>query len=104
MYQFMVRVQQLAWRRWLAGGLVFLVAWAALAWRPAAALTEADFLPPEQAFVFSAAMTGPGQLELHYRIAPGYYMYRERFGLSISPQGAATLGSDRKSTRLNSSH
>jgi len=91
MHQFMVRVRP-AWRGWLAGCLALLAAWAMLAGRPAAALTEADFLPPEQAFVFSAAMTAPDQVELRYRIAPGYYMYRERFGLSISPQGAATLG------------
>ena len=80
-----------AWRYWW-GCLAILAAWAMLAWRPAAALSEADFLPPEQAFVFSAAMAGPDTLELRYRIAPGYYMYRERFGLTISPQGAATLG------------
>jgi len=80
-----------AWRHWLVC-LAVLAAWMVLAWRPAAALSEDDFLPPEQAFVFSAAMTSPGTLELRYRIAPGYYMYRERFGLSISPLGAATLG------------
>jgi len=90
MHQFMVRARP-AWRAWWLGCLA-LLAWAVLAWRPAAALTEADFLPPEQAFVFSAAMADPGTVELRYRIAPGYYMYRERFGLSISPLGAATLG------------
>jgi len=90
MHQFLVRARP-AWRAWLLGCLA-LLAWAALAWRPAVALTEADFLPPEQAFVFSAAMAGPGTVELRYRIAPGYYMYRERFGLSISPLGAAKLG------------
>lgn len=60
--------------------------------RPAAALTEDDFLPPEQAFVFSAAMADPATLVLNYRIAPEYYMYRERFGLSASPAQAVTLG------------
>ncbi|HYG46238.1 MAG TPA: protein-disulfide reductase DsbD [Bordetella sp.] len=91
MHQFMVRARP-AWRGGLVACLALLAAWAMLAWRPAAALTEADFLPPEQAFVFSAAMAGPDTLELRYRIAPGYYMYRERFGLSIGPQGAARLG------------
>ncbi|GAB1576960.1 protein-disulfide reductase DsbD [Bordetella petrii] len=74
------------------GCLALAATWAVLAWRPAAALGEEDFLPPEQAFVFSAAMAGPDAVELRYRIAPGYYMYRERFGLAISPQGATTLG------------
>ncbi|OZI69742.1 protein-disulfide reductase DsbD [Bordetella genomosp. 2] len=90
MFQLMVRTRP-AWRV-LMGCLALVAAWAVLAWRPAAALGEEDFLPPEQAFVFSAAMAGPDTVELRYRIAPGYYMYRERFGLAISPQGATTLG------------
>lgn len=91
MHQFLVRARP-AWRGWLLGCLALLAVCAGLASRPAAALTESDFLPPEQAFVFSAAMAAPDQLELRYRIAPGYYMYRERFALSVSPPGAATLG------------
>ncbi|MCD0503900.1 protein-disulfide reductase DsbD N-terminal domain-containing protein, partial [Bordetella petrii] len=90
MLQFMVRGRH-AWHYGWAC-LVLLAVWAMLAWRPAAALTEQDFLPPEQAFVFSAAMANSSTLELRYRIAPGYYMYRERFGLVAAPQGAATLG------------
>ena len=58
----------------------------------AAARAEADFLEPEKAFVFSAQMTAPDTLELRYKVAPGYYMYRERFGITISPIGATTLG------------
>ncbi|WP_165359041.1 protein-disulfide reductase DsbD [Achromobacter agilis] len=62
-----------------------------LGWQ-AAARAEADFLDPEKAFVFSAEMVTPDMLELRYRVAPAYYMYRERFGITISPIGAATLG------------
>nr|WP_256942807.1 protein-disulfide reductase DsbD [Achromobacter xylosoxidans] len=62
-----------------------------LGWQ-AAARAEAEFLDPEKAFVFSAEMVAPETLELRYRVAPGYYMYRERFGITISPIGAATLG------------
>ncbi|OMG93783.1 protein-disulfide reductase DsbD [Achromobacter xylosoxidans] len=62
-----------------------------LAWN-APARAEAEFLEPEKAFVFSAAMATPDTVELRFRVAPGYYMYRERFGISISPLGAATLG------------
>lgn len=58
----------------------------------AAAHAETEFLEPEKAFVFSARMTSPDMLELAYRVAPGYYMYRERFGITISPIGATTLG------------
>ncbi len=62
-----------------------------LGWQ-AAARAEAEFLEPEKAFVFSAEMVAPDMLEMSYRVAPGYYMYRERFGITISPIGAATLG------------
>lgn len=62
-----------------------------LTWQ-AAAQAEAEFLEPEKAFVFSAQMAAPDTLELHYKVAPGYYMYRERFGITISPAGATTLG------------
>ncbi|WOB77171.1 protein-disulfide reductase DsbD [Achromobacter xylosoxidans] len=62
-----------------------------LAWN-APARAEAEFLEPEKAFVFNAAMATPDTVELRFRVAPGYYMYRERFGISISPLGAVTLG------------
>ncbi|MBO1014138.1 protein-disulfide reductase DsbD [Achromobacter sp. SD115] len=62
-----------------------------LGWQ-AAARAEAEFLDPEKAFAFSAQMVAPETLEMRYRVAPGYYMYRERFGITISPIGAATLG------------
>ncbi len=57
-----------------------------------AARAEVEFLEPEKAFVFSAQMASPETLELHYRVAPGYYMYRERFGIAITPADATTLG------------
>src|SRR5690606_34249778 len=40
-----------------------------------------EFLDPAEAFVLSAAMANPTELHVHFRIAPDYYMYRERFGL-----------------------
>ena len=68
---------------------------AALLWLPlllgalAPAQAEEDFLEPEQAFAFSATMAAPDTVEIHFRIAPGYYMYRERFGFSLTPPQAA---------------
>jgi len=50
------------------------------------ASAQDDFLDPEDAFRFSAAMSGPSTLDLHYEIAPEYYMYRERFELN-APEG-----------------
>lgn len=70
-------------RAWLAAALLLLAGLLGLAAGPAAA--QEDFLPPEEAFVFSAAMAGPGVAELRYRVAPKYYMYRERFAFSLEP-------------------
>ncbi|MCG7328966.1 protein-disulfide reductase DsbD [Achromobacter sp. ACRQX] len=58
----------------------------------AAARADTEFLEPEKAFVFSANMASADTLELHYKVAPGYYMYRERFAIAISPADATTLG------------
>ncbi|WZH77325.1 protein-disulfide reductase DsbD [Alcaligenes sp. SDU_A2] len=46
------------------------------------ARAEEEFLDPEQAFVLSAAMSAPDQLDVHFQIAPDYYMYRKRFEFS----------------------
>ena len=82
------RASRAFFRQWLAWLAMMLLL---LGWQ-AAARAEAEFLDPEKAFVFSAEMVAPETLELRYRVAPGYYMYRERFGITISPIGAATLG------------
>ena len=51
------------------------------------ALAEEAFLPPEQAFKFSAHMEG-AEVVVRYDIAPGYYMYREKF--AFGARGATT--------------
>lgn len=48
----------------------------------APAHADDDFLPPEQAFKFSAHMEGDKTVVVNYAIAAGYYMYRERFHFS----------------------
>lgn len=50
------------------------------------ARAEDEFLDPEDAFRFSAAMSAADTLDLHYVVAPEYYMYRERFELQ-APEG-----------------
>jgi thiol:disulfide interchange protein DsbD len=47
-----------------------------------AAKSGDDFLPPEQAFRFTATADGPSQLRLIWAIAPGYYLYRDRIQAS----------------------
>ena len=43
-----------------------------------------DFLDPDQAFQLSVRVLDARRLELTYTIAPGYYLYRERFKFSSS--------------------
>ncbi|NUT63147.1 protein-disulfide reductase DsbD [Herbaspirillum sp. C9C3] len=57
-----------------------------------AARAADDYLPPEQAFQLSGRMIDAQTLELSYRIADGYYMYRDRFHFSAD---GATLGEPR---------
>jgi len=57
-----------------------------------AAKAAEDYLPPEQAFQLSGRMIDTQTLELSYRIADGYYMYRDRFHFSAE---GATLGEPR---------
>jgi len=49
-----------------------------------------DFLDPAVAFKFSAAEK-PGEVDITYKIADGYYMYRERFAFATR-SGNATIG------------
>ena len=44
-----------------------------------------DLLEPEKAFRFSARLLEPGKIEVRYDIAPGYYLYREKFKFSAEP-------------------
>ncbi|HET9113424.1 MAG TPA: protein-disulfide reductase DsbD [Burkholderiales bacterium] len=49
----------------------------------------ANFLEPEQAFKFSAHLIADNRIEIDYDIAPGYYLYRNKFKFSAE---GATLG------------
>ena len=40
-----------------------------------------DFLPPEKAFAFSSKVVGSTTVRLHWDIAPGYHLYRERISV-----------------------
>ena len=70
---------------WLC--LAFSSAWAQLALGK-----QQDLLEPEKAFAFSARAIDDRTLEVRYDIAPGYYLYRERFRFALDQPGAARLG------------
>jgi thioredoxin:protein disulfide reductase len=76
--------------RRLRAGLSFLIALLSLFAFAPFAHADDDFLPPDQAFTFSASEQ-PGVVEVHFKIADGYYMYRERFAFATR-NGSATLG------------
>ncbi|MGH8751354.1 MAG: protein-disulfide reductase DsbD [Burkholderiales bacterium] len=46
---------------------------------------EPDLLEPEKAFQFSAQVIDPATVEVRYRIADGYYLYRERLQFEAQP-------------------
>lgn len=73
------------WLGRLGGGLAraAVVLWL-LGVAPLPAAAAEDFLPPEQAFVVSAALVGPGRAEVRVQIVPGYYAYRDPFQFSAN--------------------
>jgi thiol:disulfide interchange protein DsbD len=58
---------------------------------------EPELLEPEKAFQFAARIADADTIEVRYRIAPGYYMYRDKFRFSAEP-AAARLGEPRLPT------
>jgi thiol:disulfide interchange protein DsbD len=59
--------------------LLTLLTLLACLFHTAMARADDDFLDPAQAFHFSATMAGPQAVAVTFKIADGYYMYRERF-------------------------
>ncbi|HWQ38127.1 MAG TPA: protein-disulfide reductase DsbD N-terminal domain-containing protein [Burkholderiales bacterium] len=55
--------------------------WCAIA-LGAAGGPEHDLLDPEQAFRLSAGMPDPRTIEVRYRVAEGYYLYKARLAFS----------------------
>ncbi len=59
---------------------------------PAFALDEKDLLPVDQAFALTASAPERGQVQLQFKIAPGYYLYRHRTSVKADPAfNAGTL-------------
>lgn len=75
-------------RQWIHAMFLLLLALLILSYS-AFALANDDFLAPEQAFQLHTQMVDQKTVEVSYVIAPGYYMYRERFAFHARK---ATLG------------
>jgi thiol-disulfide isomerase/thioredoxin len=55
------------------------------AWLGVAPAAQPDFLPADQAFRLAVHPAGDGTLLLHWDIAPGYYLYRDRLTAAAPP-------------------
>ncbi len=64
------------------GAALCALLWLAL---PASALDEKDLLPVDQAFALTATAPERGQIQLQFKIAPGYYLYRHRTSVKADP-------------------
>lgn len=71
------------WRRWLAPWLLAL----ALPSGPAMAIDESDLLPVDEAFVLSARAPSRERIEIDWKIAEGYYLYRHRTAVQVRGGG-----------------
>ena len=76
---------------WISYAL-FLCVFLFNAWTTSPAQAQQqDFLDPEKAFVLQAKMVDPVTVSLQFKIANGYYMYREQFAFKLDTT-AVTLG------------
>lgn len=66
--------------------LLSVLVWLTL---PAPASAAEDFLPPEQAFRFEARALDERTVEVGFRIAQGYYLYRDQFRFVAEGAGAS---------------
>ena len=71
---------------------ILFLCWSLLVGSIAAAAGVDDLLEPEKAFRMTAQALDARTVEVRFRIADGYYMYRERFRFAVAPGAKATLG------------
>ncbi|WP_150047570.1 protein-disulfide reductase DsbD [Methylomonas rhizoryzae] len=55
-------------------------------------LFGSELLPPEQAFQFFATVKDAHHIRVSWLIADGYYLYKDKLGLSFEPDSGAVLG------------
>ena len=75
----------------LAGGavaftLVFISGCESRDKTPVNTNTQQEFLPVEEAFVFSASMKRPDLIKTRWKIAEGYHLYKDKFEFSVAPE------------------
>ena len=75
----------------LRGLAAFLLSLAAASALPAGAVDEDDLLPVDQAFALSANAPAGDRIQLLWKIADGYYLYRHRISVQATGFQAQTL-------------
>ena len=61
----------------------------------AEAACSQELLDPDKAFRFAARALDASTIEVSYKIAPGYYLYRKNFKLELGAPAGAKLGEPR---------
>lgn len=69
-------------------GRVFAWLALALAGTPALAIDEQDLLPVDEAFRLEAEAVTPGWIEFRWKVAPGYYLYKERIKVVLADEAS----------------
>jgi thioredoxin:protein disulfide reductase len=67
--------------------ILIILTWVALAIWSGPALAADEFLDPEVAFKLSARPLDAQRLEIRFDIAPGYYLYGDKFKAQADPSG-----------------
>ncbi len=53
-------------------------------------LSQPQFLPVDQAFAYYTSAPEPGIIAVNWEIAPGYYLYKEKFGFAFAGNAGTT--------------
>lgn len=75
------RVWHLAIGQVLGALLVLLLL--GLMWSPRIARAADEFLEPDKAFRLSTRLASEQEIEVHFSVAKGYYLYRDRFAFAL---------------------
>ncbi|NOZ54087.1 MAG: protein-disulfide reductase DsbD [Gammaproteobacteria bacterium] len=54
--------------------------------------SDNKFLPPDQAFIFSADIENGNLIKANWKVAEGYYLYRDKFAFSLEDSNGITIG------------
>ena len=77
-------------KNWLL--LLMLAGWMSVT--HAGLFGDDELLPPDEAFAFEASVDADGRIQADWKIADGYYLYKDKFKFSAGQDGAALAPAD----------